>query len=75
MYFTVAAKVDVRGIRQTLRPYMIYAGQSEKEARAELVSEAQWYHSRGFDLVDYTPDYALMDDGTEVICIKVKDGI
>ena len=75
MYFTVAAKVDVRGIHQTLRPYMIYAGQSEQEARAELASEAKWYYDRGFNLVTYTPDYALMDDGTEAICIKVKNGI
>lgn len=54
---------------------MIYAGQSEEKARAELVSEAQWYHNRGFDLISYTPDYALMDDGVEVVCIKVKNGI
>ena len=75
MYFTIAAKVDVRGIRQTLRPYAIYAGQSEQEAREELAGEAKWYYDRGYNLVTFSPDYAQMDNGTEVVTIKVENVI
>lgn len=74
LYIVTAAKVDNRGIRQTLRSYVVYAGNSQEDARSEIVREAYWYHDRGFKLLEYTPDYASLQKGDIFVTMNITEG-